>query len=85
MSRCHRVRLITTTSVTETVISKEVNVSNEEVMEEDLLCLYCQTLEKENRRLRNRIVTLKSRSAGGKERVEGIEGDVRSHARRYYT
>ena len=67
------------------MISKEVNVSNEEVMEEDLLCLYCQTLEKENRRLRNRIVTLKSRSAGGKERVEGIEGDVRSHARRYYT
>ena len=27
-------------------------------MEEDLVCLNCHTLEKENRRLRNRIVTL---------------------------
>ena len=44
--------------LTETVISKEVNVSNEEAMEEDLVCLNCHTLEKENRRLRNRIVTL---------------------------
>ena len=39
-------------------ISKDVNISNEEVMEEDLVCLNCHTLEKENRRLRNRIVTL---------------------------
>ena len=42
----------------ETAISKEVNLSNEEVMEEDLVCLNCHTLEKENRRLKNRIVTL---------------------------
>ena len=42
----------------ETAISKEVNISNEEVMEEDLVCVKCNTLEKENRRLRNRIVTL---------------------------
>ena len=44
--------------LTERAISKEVNISNEEVMEEDLVCLNCHTLEKENRRLRNRIVTL---------------------------
>ena len=33
--------------LTETVISKEVNVSNEEAMEEDLVCLNCHTLEQE--------------------------------------
>ena len=49
--------------LTETVISKEVNVSNEEAMEEDLVCLNCHTLEKENRRLRNRIVTLEEQDS----------------------
>lgn len=44
--------------LTETAISKEVNISNEGVIEEDLVCMHCHTLEKENRRLRNRIVTL---------------------------
>ena len=44
--------------LTETAISKEVNISNEQIIEEDLVSLNCHTLEKENRTLRNRIVTL---------------------------
>ena len=42
----------------ETTISEEVNNSNEELMEEDVVCWNCLNLEKENRRLKNRIVTL---------------------------
>ena len=44
--------------LTEMAISKEVNISNEEIIEEDLVSLNCHTLEKENRTLRNRIVTI---------------------------
>lgn len=72
----------------ETAISKEVNISNEEVMEEDLVCLNCHTLEKENRRLRNRIVTLEEqvsrrkrdsrryRRQGKKPLLEGITHNI---------
>ena len=42
----------------ESTISEEVNNSNEELIEEDVVCWNCLNLEKENRRLKNRIVTL---------------------------
>ena len=59
----------------ETAISKEVNLSNKEVMEEDLVCLNCHTLEKENRRLKNRIVTLE-------EQVSRRKRETRRYRRR---
>ncbi|XP_068738515.1 THAP domain-containing protein 1-like [Montipora capricornis] len=62
--------------LTKRAISKEVNISNEEVMEEDLLCLNCHNLEKENRRLRNRIVTLE-------EQVSRRKRESRSYNPKY--
>ena len=41
-----------------TKISEEVTNSNEELMEEDVACSNCLLWEKENRRLKNRIITL---------------------------
>ena len=53
----------------ETTISEEVNNSNEELMEEDVVCWNCLNLEKENRRLKNRIVTLEEQAENRESKI----------------
>lgn len=68
----------------ETTISEEVNNSNEELMEEDVVCWNCLNLDKENRRLKNRIVTLeeqvsKRKTESRRYRRQGKKGFTRAN------